>query len=207
MSELFDIYDEALNHIGVKDRAAVHRDGDWHQVFHCWVIGRDPAGEPLVVLQKRARTQDYPGKIDISAAGHLAAGESVEDGVREIKEELGLDVVFSDLIPAGRRVGIAKAGDFIDRQICHVFFYRCDQPLNAYNCANTEIAGLLQLKLRAGIRLLTGELDVARACAVGLGAPEIDLRSSDFIASIDNYNLKALCLAQRYFAGDRQLWI
>ena len=80
MSELFDIFDEAMNHIGVKERDAVHRDGDWHQVFHCWVIGREANGAPYLILQKRSADRDYPDKIDISAAGHLEAGENVRDG-------------------------------------------------------------------------------------------------------------------------------
>ena len=207
MSERFDIYDEALKHIGVKERAAVHRDGDWHQVFHCWVIGCAEEGEPFVILQKRANDRDYPGKIDISAAGHLEAGESVADGVREIREELGLDINFADLIPLGRRVGIAKDGDFIDRQICHVFFLRCDQPLCDYRYPGGEVAGLLKLDIQAGLRLLSGEADMIQAEATGLGAAAISVGRGDFISSIDNYNLKALLLAQRYFAGQRQLWI
>ena len=105
MSELFDIYDEGWNHIGVKARADVHRDGDWHQVFHCWVIGRGSGGDGYVVLQKRGPNQDtYPGKIDISAAGHFEAGETRRDGVREIAEELGLCV--STLTISFRWVGV-----------------------------------------------------------------------------------------------------
>ncbi len=207
MNEQFDIYDEALNHIGVKSREDAHRDGDWHQVFHCWVIGMDEDGEPFVVLQKRAMGKDYPGKIDIAAAGHLEAGENVADGVREIQEELGLGVDFADLIPLGRRVGIAKDGDFIDRQICHVFFYRCDQPLQEYRYPQDEVAGLLKLKIGDGLRLLSGEVDRVSAAAVGLGAPEIVIRRCDFIQSTDNYTLKAFILARRYFAGDQHLWI
>lgn len=207
MSELFDIYDEALNHIGVKSRVEAHQDGDWHQVFHCWVIGIDEAGDPFVVLQKRAMGKDYPGKIDISAAGHLEAGETVADGIREIEEELGLSVDFADLIPLGRRVGIAKEGNFIDRQICHVFFCRCDQPLCAYRYPQDEVAGLLKLRIGDGLRLLSGEVDRVMAAAIGLGASEIGIQRCDFIQSIDNYALKALVLARRYFAGEDHLWI
>ena len=207
MSELFDIFDEGLNHIGVKPRDAVHRDGDWHQVFHCWVIGRDPTGDAFVILQKRAQGKDYPGKVDISAAGHLEAGESVRDGVREIEEELGLQLDYDDLIPLGKRLGIAKEADIIDCQICHVYFYECDQPLKAYRYPRDEIAGLLKLKLADGLRLLSGEVEHVSALAVGLGASDIEIRRCDFISSIDNYSLKALILAQRYFAGEKRLWI
>ena len=207
MSELFDVYDEALNHIGVKPRTEVHRDGDWHQVFHCWVIGREVNGDSFVVLQKRALNKDYPGKIDISAAGHLEGGESVEDGVREIEEELGLRVEYDNLVPLGIRIGIMKVGDLIDNQICHVFLYECDQALESYRFPNDEIIGLLKLRIEDGIRLFAGEAESAIAEAVGLDTREIVLRIDDFISSVDNYKLKVLILARRYFAGEKYLLI
>ena len=207
MSEFFDIYDEALNHIGVKPRAAAHHDGDWHQVFHCWVIGREADRAPYLVLQKRRACLDYPNLIDISAAGHLAAGETPRDGPREIAEELGLIVPFEDLIPLGRRVGINKIGDFIDRQICHVFFYRCDQPLEAYDYNCDEVAGLIKLPIDDAMSLLAGETRAVIAPAVGLDSPQITLTLDDFIPSIDNYIMKILILARRFFAGEKELWI
>ena len=207
MNELFDIYDEALNHIGVKPREAVHRDGDWHQVFHCWVIGREPDGAAFVVLQKRALDRDYPGKIDISAAGHLEAGERACDGVREIEEELGLRVAFEDLIPLGIRIGATKIGDFIDRQFCHVYFYECDQPLASYKYQDEEILGLVKLPIDAGLRLFSGENSAVTVEAVGLDRDSITLTKADFIHSPDNYVLKILILARRYFAREAQLWI
>ena len=203
MSELFDVYDEALNHIGVKARAAVHRDGDWHQVFHCWVIGRDADGGSFVILQKRAPNKDYPGKIDISAAGHLEAGETVRDGVREIEEELGLQVGFEDLIPLGRRLGIMKDGDL--------------HRLPDLSCLSLRVqsaAGGISLfprrdcRLADNCRLDDGRRSVyrrrvasAKAIAIGLGANEIDITVDDFIPSIDNYILKAVIPGAALFRG------
>ena len=207
MSELFDIYDEALNHIGVKRRAAVHREGDWHQVFHCWVIGREANGHPFVVLQKRRGYLDYPNKIDISAAGHLMAGETPRDGTREIEEELGLRVAFDELIPLGRRIGIHRSGEFVDCQICHVFLYECDQPLADYAYQTGEIAGLVRLRIADGLRLFAGEVSHVLAPAVGLDAPQVALSRCDFIPSVDHYVEKVLILAKRYFAGEKRLWI
>jgi len=207
MSELFDIYDEALNHIGVKRRAAVHRDGDWHQVFHCWVIGREANGDPFVVLQKRRDYLDYPNKIDISAAGHLMAGESPRDGTREIEEELGLRVAFDELIPLGRRLGIHRSGKFVDCQICHVFLFTCDQPLADYAYQNAEIAGLVRLRIDDALLLFAGDVHHVLAPAVGFDAPEVAISRDDFIPSIDNYVAKIMILAKRYFAGEKELWI
>ena len=196
MSELFDIYDEALNHIGVKARDAVHRDGDWHQVFHCWVVGRDANGDEFVILQKRALDKDYPGKIDVSAAGHLEAGELVRDGVREIEEELGLRVEFEDLVPLGRRLGMTKVGDLVDCQICHVFLYECAQALEEYRYQQDEIDGLLKMRIEDGLRLFSGEADSVTASAVGLAAPCVSITLADFVSSLDNYTFKALILAR-----------
>ena len=208
MTERFDIFDESMRHIGVKAREDVHRDGDWHQVFHCWVIGREANGEAFVILQKRAADKDlYPGKIDVSAAGHLEAGESVEDGIRELEEELGLSVGFADLIPLGCRLGVTRDNGLLDCQICHVFLYESDKPLATYDYQRNEISALLKLPIEAGIHLLSGELHHVRVEATGLDADHIDICAGDFIWSIDKYVLKTLMLARRYFAGDRQLLI
>ena len=208
MSEHFDIYDESLVHIGVKSREAVHRDGDWHQVFHCWVIGRELDGSEFVILQIRCDDKDlYPGKVDISAAGHLEAGESVADGVREIEEELGLRVRFQDLVPLGRRLGIARYRDMVDCQISHVFFHECSQPLADYTYRKAEIAGLLKLPLNTGLSLLSGEIDSVMVEAVGFSADRLTISAADFIPSVDQYALKALLLAKRYFAGEKHLYI
>ena len=95
MAELLDIFDENLRHLGVKERTAVHRDGDWHRVFHCWVIYRDAAGCDFMVLQKRGPDKDiFPNALDVSVGGHYEAGESMAEGVREVREELGIEVAF-----------------------------------------------------------------------------------------------------------------
>ncbi len=207
MSELLDIYDEALKHIGVKTRADVHRDGDWHQVFHCWVIGREADGQPFLILQKRRDYLDYPNKIDISAAGHLAAGETIRDGPRELEEELGLPVDYDDLIPLGRRVGIYRIGKFVDRQICHVFLYENNLPLEKYRYQPDEIAGLVKLPAQDALKLFSGQINCLMAPALGLGSAEVAIARADFIPSIDNYVMKILILIQRYFAGEKDLWI
>lgn len=95
--EYFDILDENGNKTGkVKLRSEVHRDGDWHKAVHIWIINHN--GD--ILLQRRCATKDSnPNMLDISSAGHLTAGDNSLDGaVRELKEELNIDVKPEELL-------------------------------------------------------------------------------------------------------------
>jgi len=208
VTELLDIYDDNLNKIGVKPRGDVHRDGDWHRVFHCWVVYRDATGQDWVVLQKRAAAKaTFPNFLDVSAAGHYAAGESTADGVRELEEELGLRVAFDDLIPVGRRVSSAIYGELIDREVADVFFYICGQPLADYHYQQEELAGLVAINVDVGLRLFSGELDAIDAPAVGLTQSTLTIRVADFIPTQDRYFYKVLVLTRRFLNGEEHLLI
>ena len=67
---------------------------------HIWIWRRNEEGEPEVLLQKRAVTKKtWPGFFDISAAGHVDAGETpVQSAVREAYEEIGLEVNPENLL-------------------------------------------------------------------------------------------------------------
>lgn len=94
--EYFDILDENGNKTGkTKLRSEVHRDGDWHKAVHIWII--NDKGD--ILLQRRCATKDSnPNMLDISSTGHLSAGDSSLGGaIRELKEELNLDVKPNEL--------------------------------------------------------------------------------------------------------------
>lgn len=207
MTEIFDIYDDNMRHIGTKEREAVHRDGDWHRTFHCWVIYRDDEGEDWVIFQKRhADKAIMPSMLDISAAGHYEAGENAHDGgLRELQEELGLSVAYDDLIPIGRRVSAGIYGQYTDRQIEDVFFYICNKPLEEYNYQREELEGLVAINVDDGIRLFTQQVDSIKQPAVGLKADEIVIKREDFIPTLDDYPLKILLLARQCLNGERLL--
>ncbi len=38
MTEWLTIFDPERNTLGKKLRDEVHRDGDWHETFHCWLL-------------------------------------------------------------------------------------------------------------------------------------------------------------------------
>jgi len=79
----------------IASREEVHRKGLHHRTVHIWVL--NSKGELL--LQKRsAQKEVFPGLWDISCAGHLSTGDSsISGALRELKEELGLDVRETEL--------------------------------------------------------------------------------------------------------------
>src|SRR4051812_37998181 len=103
-NELFDVGTVDRLPTGVvKRRADVHRDGDWHRAVHVWVVGVDDEG-PFITFQRRSLAKDTnPGKLDATVGGHYRAGESIEQTLREVEEEIGISVKLSQLFFAGVR--------------------------------------------------------------------------------------------------------
>ncbi len=95
--ELLDVLDENGNVTGKKEeKDTIHQKGLWHR--EVCVLIQNEKGEFLI--QKRAATKKQaPNKWGMTA-GHVDAGESFDDAmVREIKEELGIDVLIEELRP------------------------------------------------------------------------------------------------------------
>lgn len=157
--EMFDIYDEKMNWLGKAPRSEVHAKGLWHATFQCWIVSLADE-EPALLLQLRHPDKDlFPNLLDISCAGHLSAGETVEDGARELKEELGLTVDFNELLPCGLFAEEDLMSDhLIDREFCHVFIYRCDQSLDKYVLQADEVTGLFKVSAAGLERLVHGEI-------------------------------------------------
>lgn len=127
--EMFDVRTPEGEPTGeVKERSAVHRDGDWHGTAHIWLVRRN-GGKIEVLLQKRSRQKEtFPGCFDASCAGHLSAGDSfIQGALRELQEELGLEAKEEDLYPAG--IYPCQVDDWfggfhiLDREISAVYLY------------------------------------------------------------------------------------
>lgn len=205
------MYDDGGAWIGTAERDEVHARGLWHVVFQCWVVA-DRGGVPHVLFQVRGGVETFPGRLDITAAGHLQAGEPPEEGVRELAEELGVLVPFARLVPLGRRTETMRIGELVNREFCDTYLLRDDRPLTAYALQAEEVAGLVELSVADGLRLFAGELSEVAARGVRLvdGALEettVTVRAGDVIPRRERYYLKVLIMAERMFAGERHLAI
>ncbi|CAM4094904.1 NUDIX domain-containing protein [Paenibacillus alkaliterrae] len=170
--ERFDIYDEQLRHMGTATRTETHARGHWHRTFHCWLTRRE-GNRRFVRFQLRQAGKDTnPGCYDITAAGHLAAGETMREAIRELEEELGVSAEFEQLIPLGQireeAGGEVNGALFIDREISDVFALVCETPLTELRLQPEEVAGVYEADLDELIAMFEGSLTEAAAIGVEL---------------------------------------
>lgn len=160
--ERFDIYDEDMRPIGTATRSETHAKGYWHRSFHCWLM-RLEGDRRYVWFQLRQLIKDTnPGCYDITVAGHLSAGETMQDAVRELKEEIGVTAEFAQLIPLGQvreeASGIAKGKPVIDREVSDVFALVNDVPMTELRLQPEEVAGVYEADIEELLALFEGRL-------------------------------------------------
>jgi isopentenyldiphosphate isomerase len=94
--EQLDVVDSKMRPTGqVMSKREVHAKELWHRGAHVWIY--NSKGEILLQL-RHPNKKAYPNTWDVSAAGHLSAGDDpVQGGIRETKEEIGLDIAEDEM--------------------------------------------------------------------------------------------------------------
>jgi isopentenyldiphosphate isomerase len=207
--ETFDVLNCRGRKTGeIISRDKAHRTGAWHGAFHCLVI-YEREGRGHALFQKRSSLKKIaPGKIDVSVGGHYAAGENAATaGPREIKEELGLDVKFDDLLPVGRRVFVyCFTPGVMEYEFQDIFLLPRNFRLQEITLQKEEVDGLLEMDIELGIKLFSREIPQAegRFYKSGSEAGRVEVSVEEFVPCLDNYYLKLLLLSQRYVGGERR---
>lgn len=116
----------------LKARGDVHRDGDWHRSVHVWIHD----GKGRLLLQQRSMQKDTnPGRWDVTCAGHITAGDgSLDTAMRELEEELGVDVSLDVLknawlctVPSQDSGSTQAHGDYVCRELQDVYMIHYDR--------------------------------------------------------------------------------
>jgi isopentenyldiphosphate isomerase len=209
-SELFDVLTAGGASKGFsKKRSAVHRDGDWHGSIHVWVYGID-RGVPYLAFQRRGRFKDtLPMKLDATVGGHLRSGETVEQTLREVQEEIGRSVTLAELLPAGIRLGVSEdVPGIIDREIQHVYLWRVDDPLTTFTPNPDELESLVQLPLADVLAIFGDGIVAADALELRAGSAILTpvlITRSEFADGIDRYPYRVAIAASNALRGDRYI--
>ena len=217
MAEIIDIYDDNMVKIGTKERKQAHIDGNWHKAFHCWIIFRGRDKKDYMVVQRRGPDKAlFPNALDITAAGHYESGETIEDGIREVKEELGIDVSYKNLIPLGVKFDVAKVGEVVNREFDDVFLLLYTKDISEYNFQVEEVSGLALFRIDEALDMFSGKKKSIKARTIMAQKSQkgyikkreiIDISPKDFIPRTDAYVYKMLVLARRCLNGEKHLII
>ena len=198
---MLDILDESGRPTGeVVAKSEAHRLGLWHRCFHCWICGSDPGGSYLL-LQRRAGTKDtWPGYLDVTAAGHLAAGEETLDGLREVEEELGLRIVPERLVPLGTRRVEQEIPGGCDKELHDVFLVFDATPLEDLRLQKEEVEAVFRLDLD-DVQVLyeTGSAPAREYAAGRTSATRIHL--AEFVPKDEGYLGRVAGAARRHLSG------
>ncbi|WP_372632988.1 NUDIX domain-containing protein [Cohnella sp.] len=194
MTELFDIYDDNDVWIGTAERKEAHRLGFWHHTVHCWLVRREEREGrtvAIVLFQQRSANKDTgAGCFDITAAGHLAAGETPEAIVRELREELGVEVSFEALREYGivreQGEGVVGGEAYVDNEVSRVYGLEVSMQVTDFRLQEEEVAGLYEADADELIELIEGRRELVRARGAALRegklqAAEVEVACSSFV--------------------------
>ena len=139
--ELIDICDEQNNLTGEKKmKSEAHRLGLWHRAAHIWI--HNSKGE--IMIQLRAKDKPlFPNMWDISAAGHVSAGENpATAGSREAMEDIGLDISPDKLHLAKIVKWSDKYNEIINNEFYYVYFLQYDGDIANLKLQDEEVQAI-----------------------------------------------------------------
>ena len=109
-------------------RSEAHRTGLWHRSAHIWIYNN----KSEILLQLRSADKIiFPGRWDISSAGHIGAGEiPIESAIRELEEEIGLNVSDKDLqfYKISKQSSTYKS--YTDNEFHYVYFLKYNDDIS-----------------------------------------------------------------------------
>ena len=122
-------------------KTEIHKKGWYHNTVHIWLY--TSKGE--ILLQQRAASKAIcPLLWDVSVAGHIDAGETIESGaIREIKEEIGLKIQEDYL----EKIGVFPCfqtypNGIIDNEFHHTFIAQLNVDLSKLTPQKEEVEAL-----------------------------------------------------------------
>lgn len=114
MEEKFDVLNESGEFTGeVASREECHKKGLWHRAVYAFIIDDNKN----VLLQKRSSTKKlWPNMWDVTVGGHVDSGEFGRQAlIREVKEELGIEINDDDIKYLVGSTSINEQGDIINK--------------------------------------------------------------------------------------------
>ncbi|OPZ79083.1 MAG: isopentenyl-diphosphate delta-isomerase [Alphaproteobacteria bacterium ADurb.Bin438] len=200
----------------IATRKEVHKYGFWHKHFDCWIVRRDIDDDYVMFQLRSDRKSAFKNMLEVSASGHIESHEEVKDGVRELKEELGIDVDFKHLRFLGvfRNIMDIEENGKKEREFCHTYAYECPEQIEDYNLQREEVTGMYEMKISEAIKFFAGDLEKIqiRGYVKGYHKYEEDIKviyqkdiKTTFVPYFGNYYLRVVLSLKRFLDGEKYI--
>ena len=208
MTEFIDIFDEHGQPLGQMERREAHRRGQWHKVVHIWAWDEEKDGH-LYFQQRASGRRIYGGLLDCTAAGHVSAGESVAEALREYPEEMGRILSPEDTVFAGIRAEIDDIdAETLNREFQYVYLTQVRGGVEGFAPDKDAVSAVIRISL-PDLADILGQ-NILRPCvALQLSGDakewrvgEVSVSPANFIPTVHGYFLEVQDLLQRVLRGD-----
>ena len=182
-------------------------DQDWIGSFNLWVIQNEPI--PAIVYQIRSPKSSWaPMKLDVTSGGHYRAGEVLQDGLREVEEELGKSYQFSKLTYLGRKIHLGyDEKKRLRHNIVDISFIIDNSALTNFTLQKEEVYGLCVCPIEELLKVHTNKNYNFTVNGIDADHKNIQIKvtQDSFPYNWDNYHYKIALLAERFLEGKRNL--
>ncbi len=139
MEEYFDVLTKEGEFTGkIESRDKCHKEGLWHKAVALYIIN----SKDQVLLQKRSANKKlWPNLWDITAGGHVLAGEfGFQSVIREVKEEIGIDINKNDTLFIGASISTNIKGDIINNHYNEYYIVNKDIDVDDLKLQTEEVS-------------------------------------------------------------------
>jgi hypothetical protein len=191
----------------VVDRSEAWKKGMWMEAFNLWIVQDDPVKS--IVYQLRNPDIGWaPNKLDVIVAGHYENLETIKDGLREAREEIGKDYNFEDLIYLGRKLNVGVAIDgTIRNTVNNIFLVKDNSSIKSYKLEKAEVYAAFSIRLEELLKVLSQDNYSFEVNGLKNDGTDITYKvtKDSFPPNWDNYHLKMAMLINRFFKGEKNL--
>ncbi len=163
---------------------------------------------PAIVYQLRSSNSLWaPEKLDVTAGGHYKAGESVVDGLREVREEIGKDYDFNRLTYLGHKLNINyDVHRVLKHHVVDIFMVEDNNQLETYRLEATEVSALYICPINdlLAVHQSNSTFEANGITATG-EKKSIQVTKDSFPVNWDPYHYKIILIAKRFLAGEKNL--